>query len=63
MIEEPIRRPARPRSYSPVPAPVPVAGCEDCAVHQRVIVAVDTDPPALVDARVLLRRHLDRDHR
>lgn len=54
-------RPVRPRVYLPLPAPQPVKRCTDCARHQRVIDAV-ADPTALVDARVLLARHLAEDH-
>jgi len=54
--------PVRTRVYLPLPAPQPVEGCSDCARHQRVIDAVDTNPTALVDARVLLARHLVEEH-
>lgn len=54
--------PVRPRVYLPLPAPQPVEGCSDCARHQRVIDAVDTNPTVLVDARVLLARHLVEEH-
>jgi hypothetical protein len=61
VIEE--QPPVRARVYLPLPAPKPVPRCSDCARHQRVIDAVDTNPTALVDARVLLARHLAEDHR
>lgn len=52
----------RTRVYLPRPAPLPVEGCSECARHQRVIEAVDTNPTVLVDARVLLARHLVEEH-
>ncbi len=46
----------------PLPAPVAVAGCEECACLAATLAAIRRDRSAATDARVLMRRHLTCTH-